>query len=113
MILDDFLYFDSNGLYCKYGNFYVDPLKPVKTAVISHAHADHAVPGNSEVYCTEATSVLMQQRYRKNAAKVFNIAFFDKPFMVGDVKITLVPAGHMLGSAQLLMEYQGVKYLYT
>ena len=113
MILDDFLYFDTNGLFCKYGDFYIDPKQPVKTAVISHAHADHAVSGNNEVYCTEATSAFMKLRYGKNAAKVFNIADFDRPFVLGGVQITFIPAGHMLGSAQLLMEYQGVKYLDT
>jgi len=113
MILEDFLYFDSNGLYCKYGNFYVDPVKPVQTAVISHAHADHAIPGNNEVYCTEATSLFMKQRYGKNAAKFFNLAGYGKPFMAGGVQITFIPAGHMLGSAQILMEYEGVRYLYT
>lgn len=113
MILDDFIYFDTKGLYCKYGDFYIDPQQPVKRAVISHAHADHAVAGNNEVYCTEATSAFMQLRYRKNAAKVFNIAGFDKPFTVGGIQITFIPAGHILGSAQLLMEYQGSKYLYT
>jgi len=113
MILDDFLYFDTNGLYCKCGNFYIDPTQPVKTAVISHAHGDHAVAGNNEVYCTEATAGFMQQRYGKNAGKAFNIAGYDKPFTIGGVQITFTPAGHILGSAQLLMEYQGIKYLYT
>lgn len=113
MILDDFLYFDTNGLYCKYGKFYIDPVKPVQTAVISHAHADHAISGNNEVYCTGATSLFMKQRYGKNAAKFFNIAGYNMPFTIGPVQVTFIPAGHMLGSAQILMEYQGVKYLYT
>lgn len=113
MILDDFLYFDSNGLYCKYGGFYIDPKQPVRIAVISHAHADHAVSGNNEVYCTEATSAFMQQRYGKQAAKVFNMVPYDTPFIIGGVRITLIPAGHMLGSAQILMEYDGTRYLYT
>ena len=113
MILDDFLCFDANGLYCRYGNFYLDPKQPVSTAVISHAHADHAVPGNNEIYCTEATAAFMKLRYNKNAGKVFNIGVYDKPFELGGVQINFIPAGHMLGSAQILMEYQGVKYLYT
>ncbi|MBS1531327.1 MAG: exonuclease [Bacteroidetes bacterium] len=113
MILDDFLYLDTNGLYCKYGNFYIDPVQPVTTAVISHAHADHAVAGNNEVYCTEATVAFMQQRYGKNAAKASNIAGYDKPFSIGGVRVVFIPAGHILGSAQILMEYEEVKYLYT
>ena len=113
MILEDFLYFDTKGLYCKYGDFYIDPQQPVKTAVVSHAHADHAIAGSHDVYSTEATAAFMQQRYRKNAAKVFNIAGYDKPFTIGGVQITFIPAGHILGSAQIQMEYEGTKYLYT
>lgn len=113
MILYDFVSFDANGLYCKYGSFYIDPIQPVKTAVISHAHADHAIAGNNEVYCTEATAAFMQLRYGKNAAKVFNISAYQQQFNIGGVQITFIPAGHMLGSAQILMEYKGVRYLYT
>ena len=113
MIIDDFLYFDANGLYCKYGQFYIDPQQPVKTAIISHAHADHAIAGNNQVYCTEATAAFMQLRYGKTAAKEFNIVAYGKPFRVGDIQVTFIPAGHMLGSAQILMEYGGTKYLYT
>ncbi|PWK77902.1 putative mRNA 3-end processing factor [Mucilaginibacter oryzae] len=113
MILDDFVYFDDKGLYCKYGDFYLDPQQPAKTAIISHAHADHAVSGNTNVYCTRATASIMQLRYDRTAARVFHIAEFNRPFVVGGVTITLVPAGHMLGSAQILMEYRGARYLYT
>ncbi len=110
---DDFLSFNTNGLYCKYGDFYIDPVLPVKTAVISHAHADHAISGNNIIYCTGATLAFMQLRYGKNTGKVFNIIPYNSSFSIGDVKITLIPAGHILGSAQVLMEYDGVRYLYT
>lgn len=113
MILDDFVAFDDKGLYCKYGNFYIDPQQPVKTAVISHAHADHAVSGNQTVYCTEPTAAFMELRYGKNAAHVFNMVPFREPFTVSNVQVTFVPAGHMLGSAMVLMEYNGIRYLYT
>jgi len=112
-IKDDFLSFNINGLYCKYGDFYIDPKQPVAVAVISHAHADHAISGNTNVYCTEATAEFMQLRYGKNAAKIFNIAAYNNSFNIGDVKITFISAGHMLGSAQVLMEYNGIRYLYT
>jgi len=113
MIIDDFLSFNTNGLYCKYGDFYIDPVQPVAKAVISHAHADHAIPGNTSVFCTGATTAFMQLRYGKNSAKAFNITAYNSPFNLGDVKITLIPAGHILGSAQVLMEYEGTAYLYT
>lgn len=113
MILDDFLCFNINGLYCKYGDFYLDPQQPVATAIISHAHADHAISGNNEVFCTEATAAFMHLRYGKNAAKAFNIAGYHQLFTIKGVQVTFISAGHMLGSAQVLMEYGGVKYLYT
>jgi putative mRNA 3-end processing factor len=113
MILEDFLCFNENGLYCKYGDFYIDPKQPVKVAVISHAHADHAIAGNIEVYCTEATAAFMQLRYSKNAAKILNINAYNQSFIAGGIQITFVPAGHILGSAQIMMEYLGVRYLYT
>ena len=103
----------KNGLYCKYGDFYVDPVQPVRNAVVSHAHADHAVSGNNRVYCTEATAAFMQLRYGKNAAAEFNIAAYGQPFTIGGIEIMLISAGHMLGSAQVLMVYEGVRYLYT
>jgi putative mRNA 3-end processing factor len=112
-IKDDFLSININGIYCKYGDFYLDPKQPVEKAVISHAHADHAVSGNNEVFCTEPTAAFMQLRYGKNSAKVFNIVGYYQPFVISGVTITFISAGHMLGSAQVLMEYEGVKYLYT
>nr|WP_294942800.1 MBL fold metallo-hydrolase [uncultured Mucilaginibacter sp.] len=113
MILDDFLSFDPNGLYCRYGNFYLDPKQPVTQAVITHAHADHAVSGNTNIYATAATIAFMQLRYGKNAGKVIYTAAYNAPFEIGGVQITFIPAGHMPGSAQILMEYKGTRYLYT
>ncbi|HZY36334.1 MAG TPA: MBL fold metallo-hydrolase [Mucilaginibacter sp.] len=112
-IKDDFLCFDKNGLYCKYGDFYIDPVQSVQRAVISHAHADHAVSGHQKVYCTEATAAFMKLRYGKNAGAGFGIVSYGQSFVIGGVSITLAPAGHMLGSAQVLMEHDGVRYLYT
>jgi len=113
MILADFLAFNVNGLYCKYGDFYLDPQQPVFNAVVSHAHADHAIAGNQQVYCTAATAAFMQLRYGKNAAKKFNLSNWHQYFSVGGVDISFIPAGHMLGSAQVVMQYKGITYLYT
>lgn len=113
MILDDFLVPTKIGLFCPYGSFYLDPKEIVKDAVISHAHGDHAISGNINVYCTEATSLFMKQRYKKFAAGEFHIHTFHQHFVLNEVKISFVPAGHMLGSALVLMEYKGIKYLYT
>ncbi len=113
LILPDFLDYTSEGLYCKYGNFYVDPMQPAERAVISHAHGDHACPGNKHVFCTAATADIMTLRLKKNAAGKFFRYAYHEPFELGAVKISFLSAGHILGSAQVLMEYQGVRYLYT
>jgi len=113
MILEDFLAFNENGLYCKYGNFYLDPKQPAEHAVISHAHGDHAVPGNRHVYCTAPTADIMRLRYGKNAGANFQLFAWHQEFTLGQVSISFISAGHILGSAQVLMFYQGVSYLYT
>jgi len=113
MILDDFVSFDCNGLYCRYGDFYLDPQLPITHAVITHAHADHAKSGNNNVYATTATIAFMQLRYGKNAGKVIYSTEYNAPFNIGGVEITFIPAGHMPGSAQILMVYNDTRYLYT
>jgi putative mRNA 3-end processing factor len=113
MILDDFLVQTKTGLYCVYGDFYLDPKEPVKEAVVSHAHGDHAYPGNANVYCTDSTSLFMKHRYRDSAAGHFFIKDYHQSFHLKDVTLTFIPAGHILGSAQVLMTYKGIRYLYT
>lgn len=112
-ILNDFIVQTPAGLFCSYGNFYLDPKEPAVNAVISHAHGDHAIGGNQNVYCTKATSLFMQHRYKKFAAGSFLIKSYCEEFELNGVKISFYPAGHMLGSALVLMQYQGIKYLYT
>lgn len=113
MIIDDFLILNEIGLFCRIGNFYLDPKTPVSQAIISHAHGDHAVRGNENVYCTAATAAIMKHRYQKQAAKNFQLYTWNEVFEIRGIKISFIPAGHILGSAQVLMEYQGVRYLYT
>ncbi len=113
MILNDFLIQNDTGLFCAYGNFYLDPKVPVVNAVISHAHGDHACSGNQNVYCTKETSLFMLHRYKKFAAGTFFLKTYHESFMLHGVKVTFISAGHMIGSAQVLMEYHGIKYLYT
>jgi putative mRNA 3-end processing factor len=113
MIIDDFLILNETGLFCRIGNFFIDPKLPVNSAVISHAHGDHAIRGNETVYCTDATAAIMKHRYQKQAAKNFQIYAWTDTFNLNGVKISFIPAGHILGSAQILLEYSGVKYLYT
>jgi putative mRNA 3-end processing factor len=113
MILSDFIIQTKTGLFCSYGNFYLDPKEPVVNAVISHAHGDHAIGGNQNVFCTKPTMVFMQHRYKKFAAANFFVKEYTSVFEINDVAISFYPAGHILGSSLVLMEYKGVKYLYT
>jgi putative mRNA 3-end processing factor len=105
--------YTPSGLYCQKGNFYIDPVKPVQRAIISHAHADHANPYSAEMYCTSATASFIQQRYRDKEKGIFNIRNFNDEFIIGGIKIQLIPAGHMLGSAQVLITDGNERWLYT
>ncbi len=113
MILDDFIVEDARGLYCRYGQFFLDPKVPVQHALISHAHGDHAIAGHAQVYCTLATQKFMEHRFKKRAAQHFHVLEYEASVVINGVKVQFFPAGHILGSALILMEYQGVKYLYT
>lgn len=113
MILDDFIVKTPIGYYCKYADFYIDPNAAVEHSIVSHAHADHASPGSINVYCTEATRAFMELRYKHKAAKHFHILPFQQTIKIKDIAITFIPAGHILGSAQVLMEYKDILYLYS
>lgn len=112
-IAGDFLVFDPAGLYCRYGDFYLDPEQPVSHAVISHAHGDHARADHLTVYGTAPTLSFMEHRFGKRAYKSARTIPFYESVYIGDVKITFYPAGHILGSALILMEHNSISYLYT
>lgn len=94
------------GLFCEPGGFYVDPVRPVERAVITHAHADHARPGHRAVLATADTLAVMQARLG-SAGDSSQAAAWHEPVTIGDVRVWLSPAGHVLGSAQVAMEYRG------
>ncbi|PRD48338.1 MBL fold metallo-hydrolase [Sphingobacterium haloxyli] len=112
-ILDDFLVRDDIGYYCRYGNFYIDAMHPVAKNIISHAHGDHATNGHQKMYATAATFAFMKNKFAKMVINNLVEITFGRSFMLEDVRVTFFPAGHILGSAQILMEYLRVKYLYT
>lgn len=112
-ILQDFLVSTAEGYYCRYGDFYIDPLLPVENAVVSHAHGDHARPGHQKIFATASTIVFMQHRFPRQAPASYAIVPFHSSFAIGPVTVSFIPAGHILGSAQILMKYQGISYLYT
>src|SRR5262245_743577 len=95
----------ENGLYCSIGDFYIDPWRPVTRAVITHAHSDHARPGSNR-YLT-APSGVAALRLRIGAGPRIVAQPFGKTLELNGVHLSLHPAGHLLGSAQVRVEYRG------
>src|SRR5437879_2802249 len=95
------------GLCCKPGRFHIDPVRPVERAVITHGHSDHARPGHDHVLATQETIAIMHQRYGEGAAGSLQATGYGEKVSIGDVSVSLVPAGHILGSAQALIEHRG------
>jgi putative mRNA 3-end processing factor len=95
------------GLYCEPGDFHIDPLRPAPRAVITHGHGDHARPGNARVLATAETIGIMQMRYGEAAGGALQAIAYGQTLAIGEVKVRLAPAGHVLGSAQIVLDYQG------
>jgi putative mRNA 3-end processing factor len=95
----------ERGLYCAAGDFYVDPWQPVTRAVITHAHADHARPGSQRYLTTPSGATLLRLRVGTVARIVAQP--YGEPLNLNGVRISLHPAGHLLGSAQVRVEHQG------
>lgn len=87
------------GLYCPEGDFYIDPMRPVPRALITHGHADHARAGHGAVLATRQTLEIMAIRYGEDFAGQRQAA--EGPLRLGQVEVSLHPAGHVLGSAQI------------
>ncbi len=95
----------KQGLFCRAGDFYIDPSRGVDHAVITHAHSDHARRGSRQYYCVRSGEALLRARIGQNIpVKTFA---FAEPFEINGVKISLHPAGHILGSSQVRLEYAG------
>ena len=95
------------GLYCPPGDFYVDPVRPVARAVITHGHSDHARSGHGTVLATEETLAIMAARYGENFAEKTETLRYGETVSRSGVDVTLVPAGHILGSAQAVVRCKG------
>jgi putative mRNA 3-end processing factor len=96
------------GLYCPPGDFYIDPVAAVDRAVITHGHGDHARSGHGAALATAETLAIMAARYGADFAGACEIAAYGKPVQRNGVDVTLVPAGHILGSAQVVLRWQGM-----
>lgn len=95
----------ERGLYCTAGDFYIDPWQPVKRAVITHAHADHARPGSQRYLTTPSGALLLRLRVGPVARIVAQP--YGETLALNGVHLSLHPAGHLLGSAQVRVEYRG------
>ena len=111
----NWLEYRERGFYCVPGDFYIDPhgVAGVGVAVVSHAHADHYPRGLNTVYATPPTLAIAQQRYGNQAGKTQHAVPYHTTFKVKEVEVKFLPAGHILGSAQILLTYQGQTVLYT
>ncbi len=98
---------DGSGLCCMPGAFHIDPTRPVERAVITHGHSDHARAGHGAVLATPETIAVMQARLGTSAAGSFQALRYGAPISLGGVAVRLVPAGHILGSAQVVVEHRG------
>ena len=97
------------GLFVRPGGFFVDPLRPVDLAVITHGHSDHARPGHGTVIATAETIEIMALRLGDQAGMARRPLAYGEVVELGGVRLWLAPAGHVLGSAQVVMEYAGTR----
>ncbi|MEP7155146.1 MAG: ligase-associated DNA damage response exonuclease [Betaproteobacteria bacterium] len=96
---------NQRGLYCEAGDFYIDPWRPVDRAIITHAHSDHARPGNTHYLASADSEHVLRARLGETVA--LESVNYGEVRHIGPVKISLHPAGHVLGSAQVRIEHRG------
>jgi putative mRNA 3-end processing factor len=95
--------FTDKGLYCSQGGFYIDPWKPVDKAIITHAHSDHARWGSNSYLCHRLSKPILQLRLGDNP---YQTVEWNEAVYMNGVKISLHPAGHIIGSSQIRVEYK-------
>lgn len=101
----------SAGLYCPAGDFYLDPWQAVDRAIITHAHSDHAQPGSREYLTAEPGAAVLRDRLGSEAA--IQSLRFGETIEHRGVKISLHPAGHILGSCQVRLEAGGERWVFS
>lgn len=106
---EDLLCPTPQGLYCPPGRFYIDPLRKVERALITHGHSDHARAGNATVLATAETLGIMRIRCGDDCAGSMQAVAYGETIAIDGVKVTFLPAGHILGSAQICVERDGFR----
>jgi len=102
--------FTSRGLYCPPGKFYIDPWQPVPKAIITHAHSDHASMGSDHYLCHPFTKPIL--RHRLGEVNI-STAEWGESISIEGVNVSLHPAGHIIGSSQVRMEYKGEVWVFS
>lgn len=92
------------GIYVPSADAWIDPARPVPRALITHGHSDHARGGHGSVLATAETLAIMNTRYGPQTGEAIG---YGEDLQVGDVKLRFIPAGHVLGSAQIVLEHNG------
>ncbi len=105
------LLYHNQGLYCPAADAWIDPPYPVKRAIITHAHADHARPGCGEYWACDQSETILRQRLGRDI-KIHSINYGEE-FRLGQAKLSLHSAGHVLGSAQVRIEVGDEVWLVT
>lgn len=104
----DLLRETERGLWCEPGGFFIDPMRPADRAVVTHGHADHARAGHTAVAATPETLNIMAARYGETFCQTRQPLAYDERVKIGEVEVSLHPAGHVLGSAQARLEWKGL-----
>jgi putative mRNA 3-end processing factor len=104
----DLIVTDASGLYCPPGDFHIDPWRPVDRAIITHAHSDHARPGSASYLCHEDCAPILRKRLGDVVVETLS---YGATIERNGVTVSLHPAGHILGSAQIRLEYRGVVWV--
>lgn len=98
------LEFTDRGIYCPEADIFIDPWKPVKKALITHGHADHARPGSGSYLCTHSAKPVI--RFRLGPVYIDSVGY-GETVNINGVKFSFWPAGHVVGSAQIQVEHKG------
>lgn len=106
-----FIKFTKKGIYCIPGEFYLDPWYPVDCAVISHGHADHARWGNKHYLCHNDSKAILKHRIGKEIS--IESLGYNESKNINGVQISFFPAGHIIGSVQIRLEYKGYVIVFS